>query len=90
MTGLPGTLRPATDHHSGMSAAEAKALGLESILWVAKTQPRRSTHLRGVHARAARLPGEWWRDRTHWPIESLIVAVEQATPLAQPAVQGVV
>lgn len=73
-----------TEHHAGMSAEKAKEIGLESILWLAGVQRKRAGHLIGVHARAIRLPPDWWMDRAHWPIDSIITAAEQALPLSAP------
>lgn len=74
--------------HPCMSSQAAKELGLESILWVARTQQGRKVQLWGLHARGARLPPDWWAARAHWPIESLIAAVAQAEPISDPEVQG--
>ena len=80
-------LEPSFEHYgpaANMSASLARNLGLESVLWLAEAQPKRSAYLRGLHARAARLPQEWWLSRMHWSIEAIISAVERASPLSQP------
>ena len=67
----------------GMSPEAAKALGLESIAWMAQTRPQVLRYYRGVYARATRLPPEWWLERMSLPIAALAVAVEGALPLSQ-------
>jgi hypothetical protein len=69
-----------TEHHCGMTAQAAKDLGLESILWLARVQIRRTAHLTLLHADASHLPPEWWMARSQWPIEKIITAIEQTTP----------
>lgn len=68
-----------SEYRAGMTAHLAKSLGLEAILWLARVQRKRTAHLLGLHVRAAGVPPEWWLERAHWPIESLIGGVEQVT-----------
>lgn len=82
-TTSPDLLRPcvtATAHHAGMSPGVAKSIGLEAILWLSQVRLKHSARLLGIHARAARLPPDWWLSRAHWPIEAIITAVEQELP----------
>lgn len=77
-------LQRKTEHHAGMSAEKAKEIGLEAIHWLASVQKKRAAYLIGVHARASRIQPDWWIDRAHWPIESIISSVERALPLSAP------
>lgn len=75
---------PPREHVYGMSAESAKALGVESIGWLAEARPRYGAYYRGLQARAARLPASWWLSRMHWTIATLVTAVERALPLSAP------
>lgn len=75
------SLHPPLEYLRGISAEGSKALGLESIGWLAETEPRRAAYYRGIRARAARLPATWWLERSHWTIAALVTAVEEASPL---------
>ena len=67
------------DHRYGMSAAGAKDMALEAILWLARVQRKRTGRLLILHAAARGIPADWWLERAHWPIEALISGVEQVT-----------
>lgn len=78
------SLNPPLEYLHGVSATSAKALGLESIGWLVKTQPRHRAYYRGIYARALHLPAAWWLSRTHWAITTLVVGVEESSPHALP------
>ena len=71
-------LTQGTERRYGMTATLAKSLGLEAILWLARVQRKRTGSLLLLHASGGRLPAQWWLERAHWPIESIISGVEAA------------